>query len=989
MGMNDLKLEIVARNCQGLLLGELAAWLHDMGKCADAFLRPGGISFNASSCPDSPRVNPHKAVFSPEELQQLSYWSNLTPDRGQCARQEEAKHNTALWRTLNRLSLSVPSKNIALPALGDAPLQASFKEVILWGRPLVADARKYGSFVRILGDALAYFAAVLGRAHKSAHMEKEDKADGGTAPCITTPFGFTTIQIQGLDAKLSTVFSALGQGRRALKSEIRKQFSLAPGDTRRPINEVTLWDWSSIVAALYKAELARYVLTGERREAAQIAWRLLSVRTDGLGYLSSVSSIPDLLARKRLLEGALDRIQTLLEETYPLGLEVYRDEDGSIFVVPDIDVFNPNLKDTNSGKSLKDLITERFDLGDQNERNSLRGEVIPGLKVDENPWKGQPAPKEVPPVSEHLCKQRIIKSDIRTVSEAWGERVADICTVCGLRPQGSGGKAASRNVCDICEGRRADRAKEWATQRLHTTIWTNEVADTNARLALVVGRFDLTHWLSGDLVRTLAVREPNDENGRDADKVAKNPSFARLRRIWETTRRFWQEVCPTDKRESAAQSLIGATIGEKGHRLALKGSGIPVPGPYHTYEMVLPKGVRLSVVWDESGKRFITADNLEYLSGKTQLNEDIHKILKADSSFVIEEPAGYGEKNKVLGTLILSEDAKELPGGTYVPAIPILAEPRTFMALVPADKALDVLRAIKAEYEREMGKVRNRLSLHLGIVFAHRRTPLRALLDAGRQMLNQEGKCRGWKVICRERKETEREEALPKRFQAERRGQFKEWYEVTLERNGRRICWYVPGMMGDGQIEDKWYSYVFLEADAEPVDRASRYRTRNPWTDTDGWLVRAAELRLDDRIYFAPSTFDFEYLDTTARRFEIHYDQTGRRTTRRTKPYYLEDLERLEILWSYMKRLTKTQRQQVVRTIEATREAWYGQDADGQSTTDEVFKQFVADALAGAAWPQGQPWRSIPQEWRDKLIQAGLLGELTDLAELHMEILKE
>ena len=59
------------------------------------------------------------------------------------------------------------------------------------------------------------------------------------------------------------------------------------------------------------------------------------------------------------------------------------------------------------------------------------------------------------------------------------------------------------------------------------------------------------------------------------------------------------------------------------------------------------------------------------------------------------------------------------------------------MALVPADKALDVAQAIKTKYETEMGKVRNRLPLTLGLVFAQARTPLAAVLDAGRRMLKR------------------------------------------------------------------------------------------------------------------------------------------------------------------------------------------------------------------------------------------------------------
>ena len=143
------------------------------------------------------------------------------------------------------------------------------------------------------------------------------------------------------------------------------------------------------------------------------------------------------------------------------------------------------------------------------------------------------------------------------------------------------------------------------------------------------------------------------------------------------------------------------------------------------------------------------------------------------------------------------------------------------------------------------------------------------------------------------------------------------------------------------------------------------------------------------KVWVRPSRFDFEYLDTNVRRFDIHYDEKGRRS-RRTRPFYLEDLDRFEKLWAYMRYLAKAQRQQVVRMIEATREAWYGQAWDQESIEkDDVFKQFVADTLAGAAWPSNQLWKHIPEDWKEKLIQAGVKGELADLNELYTEILKE
>jgi len=854
------------------------------------------------------------------------------------------------------------------------------KELILWGRPLVA--ANYNNFKNVLGHELTYIAAILGQAHNSAHMEKEDDADGGQSCGHDSPFGFYLGDYSNLSQKLKLIIASSGNflDTRGVIQTFKKNMETAPGDSRRPINEVTLWDWSFVVAALYKAEIARCVLTGEQREPKDVQWRLFSIRTNGLEYLLSASSIPDLKARQELLTDAWNRVQNLLEEEYPLALEVYRDENGLVFVVPDIDNILGLTDSEINHKTLREFILERFQQGTVKNDTclALQGEIVPVFKLDPKPWKGQPAPQELPPIGEHVGDRAIpsLKSDPQWVAAQWCNlpKPHERCTVCGLRPQGPSKKAAVRNVCDICERRRADRSKEWATSQRDQTIWTDEVADINERLALIVGRFDLTHWLNGTFVRTLAVRIPNDQNGHTADKVAKNPSFARIRRIWETTRNFWQEVLPTDQDRKLSESLVGRVLGLAGPRLEIRETLHPqrsgdTLGPYHAYALVLPHGVKLSAVWDEKKKRFVTADNLDYLSSDRQLGEPVKDVLRSGVLLTVEEPVGYGAKNKVWGTLMI-QDVQELPD-RYIPAIPILAEPRTFMALVPADKSLEVIKHIKEKYEQEMGKVRNRLPLHLGCIYAHRHTPIRALLDAGRAMLKIPPQAQTWKV---------------KRTKSD--GQT---LTLELENKGRQIDWHVPLKMGDGVTEDQWYPYAYLEADAEPSDRPRRFQSHNPWTKRNGWLVHAADLKEGDSIFFTPSTFDFEFLDTTARRFEIHYDKDGRRP-RRTRPFYLEDLDRLEELWKHMKKMKKAQRHQVIHTIEATREAWswYGPDR-GRSTTDEnkVFKQFVADTLAGARWPKEHRWSDIPEEWREKLIEAGVRGELADLTELHMEILKE
>lgn len=847
----------------------------------------------------------------------------------------------------------------------------------------------------------------LNRCHYTAHIEKQD-GDGGPQAYpayLSSPFGYEddTFKIPtGLTADLRTriPWNLLGHvpftdlQRAQLGKDISKLFARVGGDTRRPANEITLWEWGHTVGALYKSALAG-VLLGFQPQANDLRWCLLSVRFDGLAYFTESHRLPDLLARRELLDDALDNIQELLEVTYPLGTEVYRDENGSVFVVPGCEKGNCGLDVlalTDNGKSLQQLISDQV-------RQAIAEERVPKIKMDEDPWWGQDPQRhgndELPPLAEHLSPAAI-HSNPDWVAKQWQGRSNDLCTVCGLRPQGPSSKSQDRGVCDTCERRRNDRSETWATQNVDTTIWTDEVADTNGRLALIMGRFDLTGWLNGSLVQTLTVVDPANASSKTADDIAKNPSFARIRRIWETTRAFWQEVLPTDEDGDLAQSLVGQIVAPAGPRLEI------VPqnrqrldlGHFHTYELVLPRGVRLSMVWDSDNQRFITCDNLDYLAKPEQLGKPVQDVLSEGRTLTVEEPIGYGGKNKVWGEITLAENAQELPG-EYTPAIPILAEPRTFMALVPADKALDVIQAIKQKYEREMGKVRNRLTLHLGAVYFHRRTPLRAALDAGRRMLTYAGaRDSVWTV-----KQDAQTGPLPngKEYLVEGTQQFTQTITISLAQDSRSLTWRVPAVMGDGATPDAWYPYVYVEKPApeKPIKkRTRRFKSVSPPRVGEGagegscWLVHAGELKAGDMVYFAPATFDFEYLDTTARRFEVSYKDGRRRgADKAQRPYLLDDLAHIADVWKTLDEgLSTSQIKGLETLIESKRRDWE-KPKGAQALAlpdDDPFRQLCCDALANAEW-RDERWK----ESKDLLVCAAVSGMLADALELHLAIAKE
>lgn len=942
--MNQLDVLIQPPNRESLLLAEAIGWLHDYRKCSDEQLRVQA--------------------------------GNLTG-------QQRLDHNelTGRYSALAGVSVSL---------LGEA---CGFPDLL---------HRQSGTSCNLLPSYLS-------RCHHTAHFDKQDPVGGKQdypGVQISSPFGFEQDVPTSLTSQLwSTLpWAALGSyslsERTRLIQQARALFAQVGADTRRPINEVDLWNWGLLVGALYKAALAGALLSGSTPAARNLRWRLLGIRVNGLDFLLNVARIPDLLARQQVLSDSLDRARNLLEVTYPFGSEVYRDENGSIYVVPDV---SDLLERTDGGGiSLRTLILREFALGTAKNNPALQlgGEMTPHIELEQKPWWGQDPDRknkdELPAIGSLLSLTVTSLPKVDEIERFWQRRTvediwADVCTVCGLRQQGPGKKAAERNVCDICEERRADRSKEWAGSQSDKTIWTDEVADANGRLALIVGQFDLTHWLDGSLLESLFLIAPHDPQNTTGKTITnKTASFSRLRRIWETTRHFWQEV----ETETLQQ------LTDDRRRLKIHLGADPKLGRFHVYDLEL--GVTdLSVVWvpPQNGGYLISADNLGYIARQLGAEAAVYNHPATAAIFVedylheqftgngrqpvLKNPdarASQSNPNLLAGIRITQVEYQQ---SKYATEVPILAEPRTFMVLIPADKSLEVLRHIKEKHECEMGKVRDRLPLHLGVVYASRRTPIRAVFDAGRAMLDYRTQQQQWLV-----KSASRQTQVSA-------GHFNEIAMIELECGGHQMTRRIPLKMGDGDTEDRWYPYIFLETEGDDskADAANRRAVKVSRPTGNGqalecWVVHAGDLRAGETIYVRSSTFDFEFLDATSRRFEIYYDERGRRP-RRTRPFYLEDLDRFDELWKLMKRLAVSQRHQIVRAIEATREEWYGAEQSGQANDDGVFRQFVADTLAGAAWPKGQPWKSIAQEWRDKLISAAVSGELTDLAELHMEILKE
>lgn len=783
-------------------------------------------------------------------------------------------------------------------------------------------------------------------------------------------------QLLNLSLSACSDLSELPKKRTGFIGKARSVLQKGLGDTQWPINDINLWDYASSIATLFKSAVAKAVLEDRLPTVAEVKWRLLSIRYDGLEYLSQAHHISDLLARRDALEAALDAVKAVIEVEYPLGNEIYRDENGSVLLVPDVRDGEQRVEllaeQCGEGTTLEDLLLERFSqasYGDEkDDRSPLGGEIKPIIALsDERPGK-QIKLTEAPGWSHPT-----LQANPKAVQAWWSDerKRGEICTVCRLRPQGFGApddrhpktgkkgwdlhleekhqqnkqpldcevcKAVDRQVCWVCLERRDDRSKKWATNMdgsLKRTIWTDEVADENGRLALVVGRFGLEGWLDGTLIPTMQ----------------KSASFARIQRCWRTTQEFWQQV------EKKLPELVGEDQGKRLRIVPSDASKIRL-GPYHVYDLEL-KNRFLSVVW--TGSEFITADNLEYFSRIAELGKEPDwKAMLEGQTYSIHEPAAYlsSRKRQTQFTIKESLTHNEL----YSPFIRILAQPSLFMALVPANKAMEVAKHIKCKYETEIGKVRDRLPLHLGLVFASRRTPVRALLEAGQRMLEMPDIWTEWEV--------------------ESSSHGRQFHHVRFKGNG--VSWHIPAVMGDNVTPDQWYPHLMLRQPGSGEDLTAA--TPTPWK-------YAKDLKAGDKVFIRPSRFEFEFLDTTGRRFELNYDaQSGMRIAPAnrlhpaTRPFLLEEIADLETVWDALKKLPSGQRDFLVRLIETKRTEWKVETAD-----DATLRRFACDTLrtVGNGW-----WEKLDDDKQQLMAKQKLLaewaakGKLADAVELYEKMMK-
>ncbi len=800
---NPINLEELKSKQRDLLLAEMAALLHDMGKCTDEHI------INQAS--DKPNGYTYRSKTAQSQL--------LPPD--------------------------LPCINL----FGDSVL---FRDLMEKGMPRA-----------IKKQSIPWIVRVLGRCHSVAHVEKElgdeDKATKQLKNNTrsSSAYGFEGEAISGLTRRLHSLpFSELTK-RDLFALKVGRVFDYALGDTRHPVNEVTLTNWSDAVAALYKSALAGGLL-GVKPEPDHLCWRILRINFDMLGLYARAIKIADLLGYQKIVDDACERVKQLLEVEYPLGNEVYRDTTGIYFTFPDISL------PAEFERLIKNCVT------------AVDQELAPRIAITEG--DGATAVEQLKGIlakSHGEARQALAQPfDSQNYSPYWQElwtgqqegKEREICPICRLRPMGEGREKG----CSDCLERRRSRILNWQENPGHT-IWMDEIADHNGRVALLVGKFGLDDWLSGEMVQTMLVRAVPDNTGACRSK---NPSPARLRRVWETCLRFWAETVENG-------ILGGYEYGNDTEQAHLRSHRrLIFPDTKSSWkENVahdgLVGGKPISLLWLSALECFVTISNLQ-LAGELREGQKIT----------------VGDPDRPRKTFTFTAQKVHQPDGgmtAYKPFLPLLTSPDQFLALVPAADALEIAKRIREAYMLHFGKVQNRLPLFLGSVFFQRKLPLPAAIDTGRRMLdgwNPEDEA--WVVQC-------------KNITAD-----QQILKLHLARNGQTIAYDIPIKMGDGATEDIWYPYFRLVHNATSSRKFCFKKVREvevsngdgdsgvEESDNEELWVHAADLRCGDRVFLRPSRFAYTFLEKTSQRFRFDPHQ---------EMLLMDELPGLMEMWNKLKEM--------------------------------------------------------------------------------------
>lgn len=725
--------------------------------------------------------------------------------------------------------------------------------------------------------------------------------------------------------------------RDGLLTILEKQLAEALAETRKPTNDVSLWQHSRSTASIFKAMLARHLLLGipaadEHTNLLHHRERLafLGIRWSEDALLARSVRPPDILGRRMRLARLTGRLKEKVETGFCLGNEVYRDRDGICFLIP-----SPQ-----EDERIRTALNEMLDFLelDLNDGRFFGGELEYRIVCKEVGIQVL----GLSSLLEETEEVDVLRSGPRSPRwmDLWDKANArEVCPRCGKRPiplvpfrAGSEGSDSKKdNTCEFCWqiNKEAEKLRSNSREVLYQpsaefqTVLTDKLVPIdveNQRLALVQGFFDLRAFLSGEAFSDIMARRPEDYD-QAPERDPKSKSLITWSDALTAAGFCLQELkgdnAPEEVVHTLQQLYQDTYLGQPGDG-RVPGTTSPEKIRNYIDQIVLaspfPEGLT-----DPARLLLYAFRQHPSPSRITRVRETTERIL--------HDILGWFEQAKVF-------------------FFPLSLDPGRFLVLLRADLCQDFLFHAYDRYLAHGGRVRHLLPFHLSASIFRNKAPLYIGIDAMRRfadLQHQASTPRKW--LLENKSDTPDE-----------KGAYRlEWRDHL----GRRVIWEMPVERPEGG-EERFYSWFRVSGEER--------------------LYSVKDLQPGQEVLVRPSTFDYEVLDTTTRRYDIRSGR-GNLSGRPhlfcgeggPRPYPLSHLEQWRKVLTEDSPFTNLEKHQISRLMGLLGDlhlSWPG-------CTQKVFQTQTRDILKITI---DRVMKKMPES-RTFLEEAAVSGEIFDLLE--------
>jgi RNA polymerase-binding transcription factor DksA len=663
---------------------------------------------------------------------------------------------------------------------------------------------------------------------------------------------------------------------------IKNIYSPLPSDTRFPLNDVTLWEQAYMATSMFKALLAGIYLkpiNTNNYDLSKIRWTILAIQYDKLSLVQKGLKPAHISWYRKISKEIDNDINKMIEMKYALGNEIYRDETGIYFLVSE-NLLGEKERDfyklhSNLDK-VKNNILEIF-------YNKSDDEFYPTILLSEPTRATMNLTTFIKKAKDNFLKADYSKKN-KTVKKP--EKVFGICQVCKDRLVSK--RDNDIPMCDICIERRKGRVNNWLESQDGETIWIDELADSNNRVALIGLKFELVEWLNGNLMSSFLGQKIDLSTLSYEDYI--NDIYNTLKndkQLDETLyiKDYSENISPKNQplRRIVETWFLERNIGT-------------------IYEKFLEENIPYTnkqFDWnnfnDDDDYKFLSKLILQFLLRKNPSPARLRRVWESSLDFMQEVKKEILDNIKDTRTQQSFKqkvpDFKDLDinDSEFKRYFTILEPtPISYQFIIPTQKVESFIDEVQKLYYEKFKYVNGKLPLHIGVVVQKSKDPLYVGIKALRNM----------------------------------RRDVKDWESLAKDEKLKDLNSYYKQEESDNNTKD-FYSLYETDSFEYGFCRLPSDKGIKKYNHSDNFVVY-------------PNTIDFEFLDTNSRRNDIYY-KNGKRDEpsklKTNRPYSWEEFEKFSAFREYFKDKSN-ELQTIVSLIYSKMEDW-GEDEE------ESFKSFI------------------------------------------------